>query len=54
MAETVVPGVTGVLLLGDSAQPGVGWLVAAAFAGAVAGAVAVAVFGAAAQPRAAQ
>jgi hypothetical protein len=45
--ETVVPGITGVVLLGDTAAPGLGWLVAVAFVGAVSGAVAVAVFGAA-------
>jgi hypothetical protein len=45
--ETVVPGITGVVLLGDTAAPGMGWLVAVAFVGAVSGAVAVAVFGAA-------
>ena len=48
--ETVVPGVAGVLLLGDSAQPGLGWLAAVAFVTAVAGAVAVAVFGTAEPP----
>jgi hypothetical protein len=36
-----------VVLLGDTAAPGLGWLVAVAFVGAVSGAVAVAVFGAA-------
>jgi drug/metabolite transporter (DMT)-like permease len=46
VGETVVPGIVGVLLLGDSARPGYGWLVALAFAAAVVGAVAVAVFGA--------
>lgn len=45
--ETVVPGVVGVLLLGDTARPGLGWLVGIAFVGAVVGAVAVAAFGAA-------
>lgn len=45
--ETVVPGITGVVLLGDTAAPGLGWLVAVAFITAVSGAVAVAVFGAA-------
>ncbi|WP_074368391.1 hypothetical protein, partial [Mycobacteroides abscessus] len=35
MGETVVPGVIGVVLLGDSARPGMGWLVAVAFLGAV-------------------
>lgn len=45
--ETVVPGIIGVVLLGDSAERGLGWLVALAFVGAVAGAVSVAIFGAA-------
>lgn len=49
MGETVIPGVVGVLLLGDVAKPGFGWLVAVAFTTAVAGAVAVAIFGAAEQ-----
>jgi drug/metabolite transporter (DMT)-like permease len=47
MGETVIPGVVGVLLLGDVAKPGLGWLVGVAFATAVAGAVAIAIFGAA-------
>src|SRR3984893_6450659 len=47
VGETVVPGITGVVLLGDTAQRGLGWLVAVAFVGAVAGAVAVAILGAA-------
>jgi drug/metabolite transporter (DMT)-like permease len=45
--ETVIPGIVGVVLLGDTSAPGMGWLVAMAFVGAVAGAVAVALFGAA-------
>jgi drug/metabolite transporter (DMT)-like permease len=45
--ETVVPGIVGVVLLGDTSAPGLGWLVALAFVTAVAGAVAVALFGAA-------
>jgi hypothetical protein len=49
-----VPGITGVVLLGDTAQRGLGWLVAVAFLGAVAGAVAVAIFGAADHARAAK
>ena len=49
MGETVIPGVVGVLLLGDVAKPGLGWLVGVAFATAVAGAVAIAIFGAAEQ-----
>lgn len=47
VGETVVPGITGVVLLGDTAQRGLGWLVAVAFVSAVSGAVAVAIFGAA-------
>ena len=50
VGETVVPGFVGVVLLGDTARPGLGWLVAAAFVGAVAGAVAVAIMGAAEHP----
>ena len=46
VGETVVPGVIGVVLLGDTAQPGLLWLAGVAFVGAVAGAVAVAMFGA--------
>ncbi|ART70895.1 hypothetical protein BTO20_22240 [Mycobacterium dioxanotrophicus] len=53
VGETVVPGIVGVVLLGDSARPGYGWLVALAFAAAIVGAVAVAVFGAAEYERAA-
>ncbi|MUL62909.1 hypothetical protein BOO86_00415 [Mycobacterium sp. CBMA 234] len=47
MGETVIPGIVGVLLLGDVAKPGFGWLVGVAFTTAVAGAVAIAIFGAA-------
>jgi hypothetical protein len=47
VGETVVPGLIGVLLLGDATRPGLGWLVGIAFVGAVAGAVAVALFGSA-------
>lgn len=46
VGETVVPGVAGVVLLGDNARPGLGWLVAVAFLVAVVAAVAVAAFGA--------
>ena len=46
VGETVVPGVIGVLLLGDTARPGLLWLGGVAFLGAVAGAVAVAMLGA--------
>lgn len=47
VGETVVPGIIGVVFLGDSARAGLGWAVVLGFVGAVAGAVAVAVFGAA-------
>ncbi|MEO9013896.1 MAG: hypothetical protein ABI275_01095 [Terrimesophilobacter sp.] len=47
VGETVVPGIIGVVLLGDTAQRGLGWLVTVAFVGAVGGAVAVAILGAA-------
>ncbi|MUM18903.1 hypothetical protein FZI91_15780 [Mycobacterium sp. CBMA271] len=47
VGETVVPGVTGVVLLGDTARPGLGWLVTVAFLVAIVSAVAVAMFGAA-------
>ncbi|MFI9402449.1 hypothetical protein [Nocardia sp. NPDC052316] len=45
VGETVIPGIVGVLLLGDSARPGLEWLVGAGFVLAIGGAVAVAVFG---------
>jgi hypothetical protein len=54
VGETVVPGIIGVVLLGDTAQRGLGWLVAVAFVGAVAGAVAVAILGAGDHTRAAK
>lgn len=47
VGETVVPGIVGVALLGDTAQRGMGWLVTLGFCTAVGGAVAVAIFGAA-------
>lgn len=47
VGETVMPGIVGVTLLGDTARAGLGWLVALGFCTAVAGAVAVAIFGAA-------
>jgi hypothetical protein len=47
VGETVVPGAAGVVLLGDTAQRGLGCLVAVAFIGAVSGAVAIAIMGAA-------
>jgi hypothetical protein len=54
VGETVVPGIIGVVLLGDTAQRGLGWLVAVAFVGAVVGAVAVAILGAGDHARAAK
>lgn len=41
VGETVVPGIVGVVLLGDVSRPGYGWLVVIAFIAAVAGAVAL-------------
>lgn len=38
VAETVAPALVGILLLGDRARPGLGWLAAAGFAGTVAAA----------------
>ena len=52
VGETVVPGIVGVVLLGDVSRPGYGWLVAIAFLAAVVGAVTVAVSGAAEYERA--
>ncbi|MEV7469991.1 hypothetical protein AB0O20_26310 [Streptomyces kronopolitis] len=45
VGETVVPGVLGVLWLGDSSRPGFAWVAVLGFVVAVAGAVAVAWFG---------
>jgi hypothetical protein len=45
VGETVVPGILGVLWLGDSSRPGLAWLAVLGFVLAVAGAVAVAWFG---------
>ncbi|SIS21271.1 hypothetical protein [Williamsia sterculiae] len=47
VGETVVPGVIGVVLLGDKTQPGLAWLAVLGFVAAVCGAVAVAWSGAA-------
>ncbi|MGC0362476.1 drug/metabolite transporter (DMT)-like permease [Rhodococcus sp. 27YEA15] len=47
VGETVVPGIVGVTVLGDSSRAGLEWLAVLGFVGAIAGAVAVAVFGAA-------
>ncbi|MBN3507703.1 hypothetical protein JYB55_02485 [Mycolicibacterium septicum] len=52
VGETVVPGIVGVVLLGDVSRPGYGWLVAIAFIAAVTGAVALAISGAAEYDRA--
>ncbi|BBX26191.1 hypothetical protein [Mycolicibacterium alvei] len=52
VGETVVPGIVGVVLLGDASRPGYGWLVAVAFIAAVAGAVALAFSSAAEYERA--
>lgn len=52
VGETVVPGIVGVVLLGDVSRPGYGWLVVIAFIAAVAGAVALALSGAAEYERA--
>jgi hypothetical protein len=46
VGETIVPGIVGVVLLGDTARSGWAWLVVLAFVGAVAGAVTLAVSGA--------
>jgi hypothetical protein len=47
VGETVVPGIIGVIWLGDQADPGLRWLAILGFVFAVVGAVAVAWFGAA-------
>ncbi|MFE0190255.1 hypothetical protein [Streptomyces sp. NPDC059008] len=45
VGETVVPGILGVMWLGDSSRPGFAWVAVLGFVVAVAGAVAVAWFG---------
>ncbi|MFG2227102.1 hypothetical protein [Streptomyces sp. NPDC048644] len=45
VGETVVPGILGVLWLGDASRPGFAWVAVLGFVAAVAGAVAVAWFG---------
>lgn len=45
VGETVLPGIIGVLLLGDTTRPGLGWLALTSFLVAIGGAVAVAVLG---------
>jgi drug/metabolite transporter (DMT)-like permease len=45
VGETVVPGIVGVVLLGDTSRPGLGWLAGTGFVLAVAAAIAVAAFG---------
>ncbi|GAA4635289.1 membrane protein [Actinoallomurus vinaceus] len=49
VGETVVPGLVGVVWLGDASRPGYSWAALVGFVLAVAGAVAVARFGAAEQ-----
>jgi drug/metabolite transporter (DMT)-like permease len=51
VGETVVPGIIGVLLLGDTSHPGLQWLAVTGFLLAIGGAVAVALFGAADQQK---
>lgn len=46
VGETVVPGIIGVVMLGDRTQPGLGWLAVVGFVAAVVGAVGVAWSGA--------
>ena len=48
--ETVLPGITGVYLLGDTSRPGLEWLAVVGFVLAVGGAIAVAAFGSTASP----
>ena len=50
VGETVVPGIVGVALLGDTARPGLGWFAATGFVLAVAAAIAVAAFGSETSP----
>ena len=45
VGETVLPGIVGVVLLGDTSRPGLGWLAVSGFVLAVAAAIAVAAFG---------
>ncbi|RLU96636.1 hypothetical protein CTZ27_16590 [Streptomyces griseocarneus] len=45
VGETVLPGIIGVLMLGDNSRPGFAWVAVLGFLCAVAGAVAVAWFG---------
>ncbi|MED5811655.1 hypothetical protein VST63_04725 [Mycolicibacterium sp. 050232] len=52
VGETVVPGIVGVVVLGDASRPGYGWLVTIAFIAAVSGAVALALSSAAEYERA--
>lgn len=53
VGETAAPGIVGVMWLGDSTIPGMGWLALAGFTFAIAGAVAVAMFGSAEAERSA-
>ena len=54
VGETAVPGIVGVLWLGDSTVPGMQWIALAGFTFAVLGAVAVAMFGSAEAERSAE
>jgi hypothetical protein len=54
VGETAAPAIVGVLWLGDSTAPGLGWLALAGFTFATLGAVAVAVFGSAEAERSAE
>lgn len=47
VGETVIPGIVGIAMLGDTVRAGWGWVAVIAFVAAVAGAVSVAVSGAA-------
>jgi drug/metabolite transporter (DMT)-like permease len=50
VGETIAPALVGVIWLGDSARPGLGWLVIAGFAVAVSGTLVLARFGEAPTP----
>src|SRR6202008_4991474 len=50
VGETIAPALVGVIWLGDTARPGLGWLVITGFVVAVAGTLALARFGEAPTP----
>jgi hypothetical protein len=54
VGETAAPAIVGVMWLGDSTVPGMGWLALAGFTFATLGAIAVAIFGSAEAERSAQ